>query len=258
MLKRISTSQLRLGMFLHELCGSWMEHPFWRSKFLIEDPNDLQRIRDSGISELWIDTSKELDVENEQVPSETREQVDVLAIEQELIEAVTTPLPQEKVSLAEEVERAAKICAKSKAKVVSMFSDARMGKAIEAEQCQELVEEIANSVSRNPGALISLARLKNRDEYTYMHSVAVCALMIALSRQLALAEEQVRQAGMAGLMHDVGKAMVPLDILNKPGKLTDGEFVTVKSHPEEGFKLLKEGSKVCGFHGHLATHSMSI
>ncbi|WP_071872562.1 HD-GYP domain-containing protein [Atopomonas hussainii] len=243
MLKRISTSQLRLGMFLHELCGSWMEHPFWRSKFLLDDPNDIQRIRDSGISELWIDTSKGLDVENEQVPSETREQVDE-AIEQELIEAATAPLPQEKVSLAEEVERAAQICAKSKEKVVSMFHDARMGKAIEAEQCQELVEEIANSVSRNPGALISLARLKNRDEYTYMHSVAVCALMIALSRQLGLAEEQVRQAGMAGLLHDVGKAMIPLDILNKPGKLTDGEFVTVKSHPEAGFKLLKEGSKV--------------
>ncbi|SEK56719.1 HDIG domain-containing protein [Atopomonas hussainii] len=243
MLKRISSSQLRQGMFLHELCGSWMEHPFWRSKFLLKDPKDIQRILDSGISEVWIDTSKGLDVEAD-VVSETREQVDE-AIEEELTAAVTAPPPpQEKVSLDAEVERAAQICAKGKEKVVSMFNDARMGAAIEAEQCQELVEEIASSVYRNPGALISLARLKNRDEYTYMHSVAVCALMIALARQLQLPEEQVHQAGMAGLLHDLGKAMIPLDILNKPGKLTDGEFVTVKSHPEEGFKLLRDGGQV--------------
>ncbi|MCJ8168260.1 HD-GYP domain-containing protein [Atopomonas sediminilitoris] len=243
MLKRISSSQLRLGMFLHELCGSWMEHPFWRSKFLLKDPKDIARIIDSGISEVWIDTSKGLDAD-EDVSSETREDVDA-EVEQELSAAVVAPpVKIERTSLADEVERAAQICAKSKAQVVSMFNDARMGKAIEAEQCQVLVEDIANSVSRNPGALISLARLKNRDEYTYMHSVAVCALMIALARQLDLDEDKVREAGMAGLLHDLGKAMIPLDILNKPGKLTDGEFVTVKSHPEEGFKLLRAGSQV--------------
>jgi putative nucleotidyltransferase with HDIG domain len=97
-------------------------------------------------------------------------------------------------------------------------------------------------VSRNPGALISLARLKTADDYTYMHSVAVCALMIALARQLGLDEEQIRSAGIAGLLHDLGKAVIPIEVLNKPGKLTDAEFAIIKSHPEEGYRMLLQGS----------------
>jgi HD-GYP domain-containing protein (c-di-GMP phosphodiesterase class II) len=74
-----------------------------------------------------------------------------------------------------------------------------------------------------------------------MHSVAVCALMVALARQLELNEQEVREAGMAGLMHDLGKAVMPMAVLNKPGKLTDDEFRVIKSHPVEGHRLLVEG-----------------
>ena len=116
-----------------------------------------------------------------------------------------------------------------------------MGNAISAGDAGELVDEIASSVVRNPGALISLARLKTADDYTYMHSVAVCALMVALARQLDLGEQDVREAGMAGLLHDLGKAMMPKAVLNKPGKLTDGEFHLIKNHPVEGHRLLVEG-----------------
>jgi HD-GYP domain-containing protein (c-di-GMP phosphodiesterase class II) len=122
-----------------------------------------------------------------------------------------------------------------------MFQEVRMGKAISAEAAGELVDEISSSVMRNPGALISLARLKTADDYTYMHSVAVCALMVALSRQLSLDEKQTRDAGMAGLLHDLGKALMPMEILNKPGKLTEEEFRIIKSHPVEGHRLLVEG-----------------
>jgi putative nucleotidyltransferase with HDIG domain len=128
--------------------------------------------------------------------------------------------------------------AKSRQAVTSMFEEARMGKAVDTHGAQRLVEEISDSVSRNPGALISLARLKTADDYTYMHSVAVCALMIALARQLALDEQQTRSAGIAGLLHDLGKAAMPMEVLNKPGKLTDAEFAIIKSHPEEGYRML--------------------
>jgi putative nucleotidyltransferase with HDIG domain len=86
--------------------------------------------------------------------------------------------------------------------------------------------------------LIGLARLKTKDDYTYMHSVAVCALMIALARQLKLSEGDVKEAGMAGLLHDIGKMMIPAEVLNKPGKLTDAEFDLVKKHPVEGYDML--------------------
>ena len=119
-----------------------------------------------------------------------------------------------------------------------------MGKAIDAENAMPLVEEIASSVMRNPGALIGLARLKTADDYTYMHSVAVCALMIALSRQLGLDDQKTREAGLAGLLHDIGKMAVPSTILNKPGKLTDAEFVSVKEHPAAGHKMLLEAKGI--------------
>jgi HD-GYP domain-containing protein (c-di-GMP phosphodiesterase class II) len=74
--------------------------------------------------------------------------------------------------------------------------------------------------------------------------VAVCALMVALARQLGLDEQQTRQSGIAGLLHDVGKISMPMHILNKPGKLTDEEFKIIRSHPVQGYRLLRVGSKV--------------
>ena len=143
-----------------------------------------------------------------------------------------------------ELKMAAAICVKSKKAVVSMFSEARMGRAVDSVGAQNLVEEISDSVTRNPGALISLARLKTADDYTYMHSVAVCALMVALAKQLKLKDDQQRLAGMAGLLHDLGKAAIPLAVLNKPGKLTDQEFTVVRSHPVAGHQMLKEGGNL--------------
>jgi putative nucleotidyltransferase with HDIG domain len=241
MLKKISVDHLTLGMHLHEFCGSWMEHPFWRTKFVLKDQKDLDAVRASSIREVWIDVTKGLDT-SEGVEREASE----AEVERELQEAAKTekPAAQQRVSMQQEAARAAKICAKSKQAVVSMFQEARMGNAISAKDCAPLVEEISSSVARNPGALISLARLKTADDYTYMHSVAVCALMIALSRQLGLNEEETRLAGLAGLLHDLGKAMVPNAILNKPGKLTDEEFAEVKKHPEYGHAALLQGTEV--------------
>lgn len=242
MLKCIAVADLRVGMFIHEFCGAWMDHPFWRSKFLLRSEKDLQRIRASSIGELWIDVSKGLDVAAG-AASVSREEVTAKVEEQLLAVAQSAALPLS-CSLEDEVQRAARLCERSKAAVISMFEDARMGQALQFEQASELVEDISASVLRHPNALISLARLKHADEYTYMHSVAVCALMIALARQLGLDPAQVRDAGLAGLLHDIGKMAVPGELLNKPGKLTDSEFACVRDHPEAGARMLLASGQV--------------
>jgi putative nucleotidyltransferase with HDIG domain len=242
MLKKISVNQLTVGMHLKEFCGSWMEHPFWRTGFVITDPKDIQTILASSIKEVWIDSSKGLDVAAGGVvvtEVESEAQVDAEMREAAAVQRAVAP-----VSMAVEMEKAAKICAQSKRAVMSMFQEARMGNAVDAGGAKQMVEEISDSVSRNPGALIGLARLKTADDYTYMHSVAVCAMMVALARQLGLDEEQTRVAGLAGLMHDLGKAAMPMDVLNKPGKLTDAEFSIIKTHPVEGHRLLQSGKDV--------------
>lgn len=242
MLKKIQVQQLRIGMHLKEFCGSWMEHPFWRSGFVITDPKDIESVLASSIKEVWIDVSKGFDVASgEPSVSEAEAEAEVNATLAEVVQERRTVAP---TSTAQEIETAARICQQSKRAVISMFEEARMGKAVDTGDARKLVEEISDSVARNPGALISLARLKTADDYTYMHSVAVCAMMIALAKQLKLDEAQIRIAGLAGLMHDLGKALIPMDVLNKPGKLTPAEFNIVKKHPEEGHRLLLTGEDV--------------
>jgi putative nucleotidyltransferase with HDIG domain len=239
MLKQIRVDQLRLGMHLKEFCGSWMDHPFWRTGFVINDPQDIAWIVASNIQEVWIDCSQGADVP----PGEP------VVCEEELLPVVAVPvagvpkrakLPQETAPrpLAHEIERAARICQQSRSAVAFMFDEVRMGKAVDVGGVREVVEDISDSMARNSTAIISLARLKTADDYTYMHSVAVCALMVALAGQLGLDESQVRSCGVAGLLHDLGKVAVPMDVLNKPGKLTVAEFDIMKTHPTEGHKML--------------------
>ncbi|HEY6511871.1 MAG TPA: HD-GYP domain-containing protein [Burkholderiaceae bacterium] len=236
MLKKIPTGQLRVGMHLHALEGHWLDHPFWKARFVIQDAQELERVRASGIAECWIDVAQGLDV---------AVRVDAVAAAPP---ASALPLPQPTLrasaptrTLTDELHHAAGVCKRAREAVVSMFSEARLGKAIDAERCQPLVDDVARSVFRNPGALVSLARLKTQDDYSYMHSVAVCALMVALARQLGHDDAACRAAGLAGLLHDLGKAVMPLDLLNKPDKLTDPEFEIIKSHPVRGRELLLEG-----------------
>ncbi|WP_428719005.1 HD-GYP domain-containing protein [Undibacterium curvum] len=244
MLKKIEVSKLRVGMFVQELCGSWMDTPFWKKSFLVSDINDIQEIQKSKIREAWIDISKGLDVLTAQPAAPVVRAEPEPKPEPPPVKSPPAPKVIETVSMADELGRASQIVNKSKQAVYSMFSEARMGKAVDMGGAQALVEEISDSVMRNPGALIGLARLKTKDDYTYMHSIAVCALMVALSKQLGLNDEQTREAGVAGLLHDIGKMMVPGDILNKPGKLTDEEFVSVKEHPAAGHKLLLDAQGV--------------
>jgi HD-GYP domain-containing protein (c-di-GMP phosphodiesterase class II) len=244
MLKKISTDQLRCGMHVHEVCGSWVDHPFWKSSFLLKTEAQLLQLRKS-VKQVVIDTSKGLDLPPLTAPPEPEPPVDS-APESESMppQALTlTPVIQP-VCMQEEMQRAKQIVSQARGAMKTMFEDMRMGKAVDAELCLPLVEEINASVARNPGAIVSLARLKTSDDYTYMHCVAVCALMVALGRQLKLPDGDVREAGLAGLVHDLGKSAMPMDVLNKPGKLTTEEFAIIRRHPEEGHRMLLEAKGV--------------
>lgn len=220
-------------MYIHELCGSWMDHPFWKSGFLLDSQEDLQRLKQSSVTQVWIDISKGLSTDK----GISSEQADRIAVE--VLDEAVEQGRQQKVSMAKELIRARKVLHKSRGAVIDMFTEARMGHAINVELAADTVREMTLSVGRHPQAMISLVRLKQADEYTYMHSVAVAGLMLALARQLGLDEEQIQDAGLAGLLHDLGKAAIPDAILNKPGSLSDNEFAKIRLHPEFGAQMLK-------------------
>ena len=238
MRKKVGVHDLRLGMYIDELCGSWMDHSFWKTSFTLEDSNDLTVLQKSTMHEVWIDTAKGLDVAV-QVKDVSVEEIAEQA-ESILLQAVTpSPKAEERVSLEQELAHAKKLQSKAKYAVMSMFAEVRMGKALPIGEMSSLVDEINQSVSRNPGALLSLAKLKNKDDYTYLHCVAVCALMIALGKQMGIDGPMLKSLGMAGLLHDVGKMAIPDEVLNKPGRLTEQEFDVMKSHSVRGWEILK-------------------
>jgi HD-GYP domain-containing protein (c-di-GMP phosphodiesterase class II) len=246
MLKKIPIRALRMGMHLHKLEGSWMAHPFWKARFVIDSTADLHQLKGCGLAECWIDTALGLDVAAvfEGEPSVTAAAAVASPSQPSPPASPVSSSLQADRPMAAELKQAAAICQQGRAAVTAMFSEARMGKTVNAEGCLPLVQDISDSVLRNPGAIVSLARLKTRDDYSYMHSVAVCALMVALARQTGMNEEDCRAAGLAGLMHDVGKALMPLDVLTKPGKLTESEYAVIRTHPERGHGLLLGGQGV--------------
>jgi HD-GYP domain-containing protein (c-di-GMP phosphodiesterase class II) len=238
LLKQIRPDQLRLGMYIQGFEGSWMDHPFWRSRFVLEEPKDLARVLASGVTGVWIDITLGDDVATAAAEAQPGEPPPAAPVQLEAEPAHATP--QTPCSLRDEMARAASICLSARDEMTRMFAEVRMGRAVDTGVARELVQDITESVMRNGSAIISLARLKTADNYTYMHSVAVCALMVSLGRQLNLSAAQISDAGFAGLVHDIGKALVPMEVLNKPGRLTDDEFELVKSHPRQGWQLLKD------------------
>lgn len=234
MIKKIGVRQLKVGMFVHDLSCHWMDHPFLRSRLMIASDDEIQKIVDAGIHELYIDTEKGLDVADAPTAEEARK-----TLEMELLDlAGRQSAPVARVSLAEEMRRAQQVKNQAHQLVRNVMHDARLGKAIELDQVEPVVQNITESILRNPGALTGLLRIKNKDDYTFLHSVSVCTLLVAFCRSTGMDPALTRQAGLGGLLHDTGKALVPDAVLNKPGRLTDEEFEIIRKHPKDGHDIL--------------------
>jgi len=218
MLKKIDASELKIGMFIHDLDCGWTSHPFLRNRFPLTTAEEIGGIRDAGIRGVVIDCNKGLDASNAPTLSEAHAET-----EAELVTIAARPSSPPRVPLSE---------------IRTVMADARLGKAVKLNNVGVVVESITGSILRNPGALLSLLRIKDKDDYTFLHSVSVCALLVAFSRSRNMAGGDIYEAGMGGLLHDTGKAFVPGAILNKQGRLTEAEFDIIKRHPRDGYDML--------------------
>ncbi|MEW5893813.1 MAG: HD-GYP domain-containing protein [Pseudomonadota bacterium] len=232
--KKVSVAQLRPGMYVHDLNCGWMDHPFLTNQFLVKDAETLSTIRKLGIRELYIDISKGADVSDAPTQQEVRQEITETM--QAIASEATLPLP---VSLEQEIGRARALHKEANQITKSMLKDIRLGRQIELEKVEPLVENMIDSIFRNQDALLPLGRLKDHDNYTFQHSVSVCTLMIAFARGLKLERPIIKEIAMGALLHDVGKAKVPDEILNKPAKLTDAEFDKMKSHVVQSIIILQ-------------------
>ena len=236
MLKKVDSSQLKVGMFIHDLDCGWMEHPFVRNRFLLSTEDEIRKIAAARIRGVVIDCSRGMDVDDAvrmtDVSAQTESEVVALA------DAPRAAGAPPKADLGGELERAKILRRQASGVVRSVMRDARLGKVTQLDAVAPVVQGITESILRNAGALLSLLHIKNKDDYTFEHSVSVCALMVAFCRARGMDDELIHQAGIGGLLHDTGKALVPDAILNKEGRLTDAEFEIVKRHPRDGYDLL--------------------
>ncbi len=122
--------------------------------------------------------------------------------------------------------------------VVAVIQDVRSGRIPSGSEADRVVRDMGGMLRKNRDAILALTLIKNFDEYTYNHSVNVAVLSLSLAETLGLPEAEKVEVGVAGLLHDVGKTQLALDLIRKPGGLTDAEFEEIKKHPEEGYVIL--------------------
>lgn len=236
MIKQIRTDQLKPGMYIHDLNCGWMDHPFLSNAFRVRDQATIDKIVSFGIRELYIDTVKGADVR--EAPTQREVNADLERRLQEI--AHKQPEKPLVAELKDEVARARRLHGEANKIVRHMMDDIRLGQQIEIDRVEPLVENMVDSIFRNQDALLPLARLKKHDDYTFEHSVSVCALLVAFGRGMKLSREVIKEIALGGLLHDVGKARVADAILNKPAKLTDDEFLHMKSHVAQGVEVLRQ------------------
>lgn len=236
---KLPVDQVTPGMFVDELDRPWTETPYMFQGFALENQQMLDELRHlcrhvyvlvdeqdrpiigphHGDS---LPATPESGAANRiliKTPDARRWDLDLATLEQELAPAT-------------EIEH------ETRSVVYSILDDVRLGKSVDTASAKQVVAGMVESIIRNPDAMVVLSQLKNVDEYTALHSVRVCILAITFGRHLELSREELNLLGLGALLHDVGKMKVPLEILNKPGRLTEAEFEIMKSHVPLGMEVL--------------------
>jgi putative nucleotidyltransferase with HDIG domain len=239
-LRKVPITQVTRGMYVHKICGKWIDHPFWKGSFPVSDEKTLRTLRALGDKEVWIDIDKGTDV-SPMVPDTSAPNPDEVAARP----AAETEFVPPRTAFGNEVVRAEAVRDRAKGVAKALFHDARMGKALSMDAATDIVEEVNDAIMRNPAAMLSVVRLKKKDDYTYLHSVAVAALMMALGHRLGFEGEDLKELGMAGLLHDIGKVGISDKVLNKPGRLDPLEMSSIRLHPQIGWDILRS---VAGTH----------
>jgi len=152
--------------------------------------------------------------------------------------------PPVTVSIEEEIRAARPLIQETRGLVLQHVEDARHGRSLDTQAARECVEDLTESVLRNPDALVCLSALKKRDEYTYLHSMSVCILSISFGRYLGLPRETLRELGFGAFLHDIGKMHIPDNVLNKPGPLTPDEMEIMRKHPEYGMEIVDGSERI--------------
>lgn len=228
-------------MYIRGFGGSWLDHPFWRVKFVLSKQADVLRVNQSGVPYVVIDTDRGVGVEIASIgAAATTPPAPVIMRRVKRSASLGGWSDFEHTRRESDKQRAKTLIARSMRVLRGAFADVRLGRAIRMSEVTAVVDDVVEMIERNPRTLLEMLRLKKKNEYTYMHSIAVCTLMANFARHMGKSDAEMREFGLAGLLHDLGKMEIPDAILDKQGKLTDEEFREVREHPEYGYRMLQQ------------------
>lgn len=249
-------------MFIHKLEGSWLKHPFWKSRFLLDDPTTLNDLRLSEIDAVLIDVSKGCDIGGahaagappvrKRMPLATSAPAAAAAPEAQARRASFVrrePPPFDfssthRTTTAREFGHAQTVAKRGEKVVSRVFLNARLGKAVNCNEVEPVIADIFCSVQRNPHAFNGLMRCKRDNQFTFQHTLAVSALMISLAKAMKLTPTQIRNAGMAGLLLDVGFGHLPHDLQEAGGDYREFGDELLRRHTEIGYDYLQLGGDI--------------
>jgi HD-GYP domain-containing protein (c-di-GMP phosphodiesterase class II) len=237
---KVRIEDLRVGMYVAELDKPWLETSFLFQGFVIGSDKDIRTLART-CEYVYVDTERSTTKIAEQ-----KRQPSSMAHRASLRKPARTAGEQRlhKVPFEEEIGKVRSVHKAAGSHIQKMFEDARMGRTVDTGGAKKLVASLVGSIVRNPDALTWMTQLKHKDAYTAEHSLNVCILTLTFARHLGMDEATMKEIGLGGFMHDIGKLRVPLEILNKPGKLTEGEFELMKKHPTYGRDLLNRSGGV--------------
>ncbi|MEO0643700.1 MAG: HD domain-containing phosphohydrolase [Pseudomonadota bacterium] len=242
MLKQVELSALEQGMFVHKLDGNWLDHPFWKSQFMIEDAKTLASIKSSKLRGAIIDTAKGRDVGAYPRP-QGREATGKAGPSKAELSRMKKALQRESVatvpvSLRKELTTAQAISDRAKSQLGQVLLAARLGKALNVKTVEPVVADIMLSVRRNSQAFSGLMRCKLQNELMFRHALSVSALMVSLARRMKLPEDEVRNCGLAGLLLDIGVSYLPKGIDPPHGDYRNVAPKIWKQHVMLGYRAL--------------------
>lgn len=260
---RLPVGALEIGMYVAELDIPWLESSFAFQGFTIKTQKQLDKIREV-CDYVYIEVEREQAYlyrafqNDKYFESQQPQKRKVKAFFASLFSkkssspasGVHEPFtkewlverrpPNKTATFEQEYTNAETVHLGARHVIKEVMDDIASGKTIDVKLAKEVVTDCVNSILRNPDALLLLTQMKSRDEYTAQHSMNVCMLAITMGRFLNLSIAQLTELGLCGMMHDMGKMKVPLEILNKPGRLDPDEMIVMRNHTIWGYVLLSE------------------
>ena len=242
MIRKVKTSALKPGMFIHDyLCDDSKENIHLEKSFL-KDMHTINILLSWGIKEVLIDTERGKDIQP------ARRITTPLYYSRKIADAQITSPPNSIFStpeaLSEELKEAEVIKEDAVRFVNNSMDQILIGKFPDLSKIYALVRRMQQSIERSYDALSLLARIRKKDEYTLIHSISVSTLILRMSRYLNIPSDYALHLAVGALFHDIGKAEIDEKILNKPGKLTAQEFNEMKKHAQKSASVLKDVSEL--------------